>query len=164
MVSSHHFFLVLLNHFKLDTLFLAILIIFNDVFIEGALLIGDDNLAVFYERELMFVGKQILVFDFFGVEVLDNKLLLIAILCFLFKRFLQDYNQPIQFEFQLFFDKLNQTLYEPPLSFVLFLQIVDDIFAENDKRIFLDVPFYIFIQGVFCPLSLVVNLKTALFT
>lgn len=83
----------------MDTLFCAILITFNYTFMEGALLIGDDDLSVFDERKLMFVRKQILVFDLFRVKVLNNKFLFIAILSFLFKRLLQYNNKPFHFKF-----------------------------------------------------------------
>ena len=76
---------------------------------EGAFFIGDDDLAAFDERELMLVGKKIIVFDFLWVEVLQDELLFIAIFCFLFELFFQDYNQPIEFDFELIFDKLHQT-------------------------------------------------------
>lgn len=57
MISSHHFLFVLFNHIKLDALFSSILIIFDDVLVEGAVLIVDDDLGSVDERELMLVGK-----------------------------------------------------------------------------------------------------------
>lgn len=57
MISSHHFLLVLFNHFKLDALFSSTLVIFDDGLVEGAVLIGDDDFCGVDERELMLVGK-----------------------------------------------------------------------------------------------------------
>lgn len=57
MIPSHHFLLVLFNHIELDALFPSTLITFDDVLVEGAVLIGDDDLGGVDERELMLVGK-----------------------------------------------------------------------------------------------------------
>ena len=117
MVPSHHLLFVFLHHFKLNTLLRAILIPINNTLMEGAFFIGDDDLAAFDERELMLVGKQILVFDFLCVEVFQNKLLFIPIFSFLFKLFFQDYDQPVKFDFELILDKLHQTFQELSFSF-----------------------------------------------
>lgn len=117
MISSHHFLLVLLNDFKMNALFSSTFVSFNEAFMEGAILIGNDELSSVDERELMLVGIQVLILDFLWVEVLDNKLVLATVLTLLLQLLLQYYYHLMQSDFELLFDKLSQTLKELP-SFV----------------------------------------------